>query len=179
MNHKKFKEMILSPEALAPEEREAMHKHIASCESCRTFALQWQKANRILNKPLVMAAPAPGFSARFAQSIEKRKEAEQLRQVRRFISILIISLLAATLIVAVTYISTNPPEMIIKNIIGASAQLLFLWESLKAIIATVTGFLPTVLLIPFLLTAGSAMLTLTLLWLVSMWKLTLQKETVL
>jgi predicted anti-sigma-YlaC factor YlaD len=179
MNHKKFEEMILMPEALTPEERATVNKHIASCEACRKFALQWQKASRMLNKPLPMATPSAGFSTRFAQSIEKRKEAEQQQQVRRFITILVISLLAATLIFAVTYYSTNSLETIIKDIANGSAQMLFLWESLKAIISTVTGFLPAVLLIPFVLTAASTMLTLTLLWLVSMWKLTLQKETVL
>lgn len=178
MNHKKFEQLILTPEALTAEEREEVDRHIATCESCRKLSLQWQKASRMLNQPLPMAAPAPGFSARFAQSIEKRKEAEQQKQVRSFITILVISLLAAVLIFAVIYYSTNSLETIIKNTANASAQMLFLWESLKAIISTVTGFLPTVLLIPFLLTAASAMLTLTLLWLVSIWKLTLQKETV-
>lgn len=179
MNHKKYEEMILMPEALAPEEREEVQQHIASCEACRKLSLQWQKTQRLLNRPQPMATPAPGFSARFAQSIDKRKEAEQQRQLRRFISILMAVMLVAILTFAVIYYSTNSPEMIIKNIVGASAQMLFLWESLKAIIATVTGFLPAVLLIPFLLTAASVMFTLTLLWLVSIWKLAFQKETVL
>jgi predicted anti-sigma-YlaC factor YlaD len=179
MNHKKFEQMILTPEALTSEEREEVDRHIATCESCRKLSLQWQKAQRLLNKPLPIAVPTPGFSTRFAQSIEKRKEVEKQQQVRSFITILVISLLAAVLISAVTYYSTNSLETIIKNIVGASAQMLFLWESLKAILSTFLGFLPAVLLIPFLLTAASAMLTLTLLWLVSIWKLTLQKETVL
>ena len=179
MNHKKYEQMILMPEALTPEEREGLNTHIAYCETCRKLTVQWQKAQRLLNRPLPIATPAPGFSARFAQSIENRQIAEQQRQLRRFISILMISLLAAAITFAVIYYSTNSPETIIKNIVGASAQLLFLWESMKAIFATFIGFLPAVLFIPFLLTAASAMLTLTLLWLVSIWKLTLQKETVL
>lgn len=178
MNHKKFEEMILTQETLTPEEREEVERHISTCESCRKLSLQWQKASRMLNKPLPIAAPAPGFSARFAQSIEKRKEAEQQAQVRHLISILIFSLLAASLTVAGFYLRTNSLETIIKDFAIASAQMLFLWESLKAIIDTVTGFLPAVLLIPFLLTAANVIFTLTVLWLVSMWKLTLQKENV-
>ena len=179
MNHKKYEEMILMPEALAPAEREEVKQHIASCEACRKLSLQWQKAQRLLNKPLPIAAPAPGFSARFALSIEKRKEAEQQQQLHRFISILMISMVVAILAFAAIYFSTNSPETIIKNIVGASAQLLFFWESMKAILSTVSGFLPAVLLIPFLLTTASVMCTLTLLWLVSIWKLAFQKETIL
>lgn len=74
MNHRPFEDWLLSGEPLSSAQTSELRGHLTSCEYCSSLV----EVNTALRGAQV-AAPAPGFGARF----EARLQAQRVRQRRR------------------------------------------------------------------------------------------------
>lgn len=94
MNHKPYEDMIFASDQSTSADRTLLHDHLVVCEECRNLSQAWEHVTLEL-KASPMAAPAPGFTARWM----KRLEANLSRQ-QRWQSLLILAfcLLGAVLL---------------------------------------------------------------------------------
>lgn len=175
MNHQTYEQWALHPETCSPNDLKALQTHLAECESCKTLSHNWQQVEcLILNAPVLQ--PAPGFSARFQASLEKRKAEEHRRQLRRFLLIMGISLTSLLIIGSAYFYINTPPEFIFRQFLALGTDLLVFWTNVRVILNTLFSFAPVALFIPVIMIAASALGGLTILWLTTIWKFALQGE---
>jgi hypothetical protein len=89
MNHRIYEDWLFAsqdePQALTPEQHNALHEHMQDCESCRSLAIAWEQVEtEFRNEP--MLAPEPGFSLRW----QARLQADRLHKHQRQTTILLI-----------------------------------------------------------------------------------------
>jgi hypothetical protein len=172
MNHQTYEEWVLTPEYLSPEEQQALQAHQQQCESCRQLTKNWLRAESLLTAS-APAAPAPGFTVRFAASLEQRKAKERKRQVRKILLILSLILVIGMAVVSAIYYSTNSPAIIIERLFKAGAQFVTVWESLKTMANSISKVTPAVLLLPGLILGSIVAAGITCVWLATIWKFSL------
>lgn len=172
MNHQTYEEWALMPESLSPEEHQSLKQHLAECESCRKLSANWAKAESLLQEA-ALVGPAPGFTQRFTASLAARKAKEHRRQVRKFLIILGVILLAAMTTVSIFYYTTNSPITVIESIFKTGAQLVTIWENIKAVSGSITRIAPAAIFLPVLVIGGIVLAGMTSVWLATIWKFTL------
>lgn len=79
MSHQPFEDWILSDDDLSDSQRESLAAHVAECSGCARLSTSRSAVERILAQAEV-AAPAPGFGARFAWRLEARRRRSARRQ---------------------------------------------------------------------------------------------------
>jgi predicted anti-sigma-YlaC factor YlaD len=89
MNHRIYEDWLFAsqdePQALTPEQHNALHEHVQDCESCRSLAIAWEQVEAELrDEP--MLAPEPGFSMRW----QVRFQADRLQHHQRQTTALLI-----------------------------------------------------------------------------------------
>jgi predicted anti-sigma-YlaC factor YlaD len=69
---------LLSEERLSAEQGQALREHLNTCEACRTIERAWLGAQQLIRRSGV-AAPAPGFTARWQARLadERRRRAQR------------------------------------------------------------------------------------------------------
>ena len=72
MSHQPFENWILGEEGLQEDQRQALAGHLAECAECARLSRSLAAVERTLTQSEV-AAPAPGFGARFALRLEGRR----------------------------------------------------------------------------------------------------------
>jgi anti-sigma factor RsiW len=110
MSHQPFEDWILDPVALTVEERRALQQHLNGCASCQKLERRWQAVHHQLRvRP--MAAPAPGFGARWQAGLAERKLREQRRQAWKIFGIfLAATVLVLFLLTGYLVATTSPAE---------------------------------------------------------------------
>lgn len=104
MNHKPYEDLILTSDGLTHSDRVFLQDHLAVCEDCRSLSHAWEHV-AIELKASPMAAPAPGFTARWMQ----RLEADLARRERRqSLLILAFCILVAGLLLGVLALLSLP-----------------------------------------------------------------------
>ena len=172
MNHQTYEEWALMPEYLSPEEQKALEMHQQECESCRRISENWSKVESMLiAAPPV--SPKPGFTARFAASLEERKRKEHKRQTRKFLIVLGIVFLVTISAASIYYYTSNSPAAIIENLFDTGAQLVMFWENIKTVAASVTNLAPTLLLVPVVGVMGIIAAGMTAVWMATIWRFSL------
>ena len=172
MNHQTYEEWALMPEYLSPEEKQALELHMEECESCKQLAESWAKIETFLLevKPV---EPTAGFTARFAANLVDRKAKEHKKQVRKFLIVLSIILIVAMSTVSIFYYTSNSPVGIIEGLFKTGAQIVTIWESVKAIASSIRSLTPIGLVLPVLITGSIFVTGMTSVWLATIWKFTL------
>ncbi len=172
MNHQTYEEWALMPEFLSPEERQSLEEHQKECESCRRLAMNWSQVETLLLHTAPVS-PAPGFTARFAASLETRKAKEHKRQIIKFLFVLGVIFLVSMAVVSIFYYTTNSPAVIIKGIFETGAQVVTLWENIKTVVGSLTRLTPTVFLISALVFTSIVVSGVTMVWMATIWKFSL------
>jgi hypothetical protein len=72
MSHQPFENWILGEEGLQEDQRQALAGHLTECTECARLSTSLAAVERTLTQSEV-AAPAPGFGARFALRLEGRR----------------------------------------------------------------------------------------------------------
>lgn len=72
MSHQPFEAWILDEESLSADQRRALAGHLAECRECARLSKSLAAVEQTLMQSEV-AAPAPGFGARFALRLEGRR----------------------------------------------------------------------------------------------------------
>jgi anti-sigma factor RsiW len=78
MNHQPFEEWLLADEDLTPAEKKALNQHLNDCPDCPKLARAWQEVHTEIRRA-PQATPAPGFTARFAERLEREHARKQRR----------------------------------------------------------------------------------------------------
>ncbi len=77
MNHQPFETWLLTEETLSPEQAKALQEHLGTCEACQCLERSWSGVQQLFLRS-DMAAPAPGFTARWqARLAEERRKRHQ------------------------------------------------------------------------------------------------------
>ncbi len=177
MNHQTYEKWAVTPETRSKEDTKSFEYHCKECESCTKLAANWDHIHTMLNENTPITTPKPGFTARFQASLPARKEAEQKRQVRKFLWILGFSFLVV-LSAALTYFySINSINNLLSQLFTFGAEIIVFFENLKIITSTFAKFAPLQLMIPGFMVAGSAILGLLILWGITLWQFSLQGES--
>ncbi len=168
MNHQPFESWLLEDAALDLEEKRKLNLHLRECEHCKALAetgLALQNTRQV--------SPAPGFTARFQERLESQRIAQRRRNFWGVILFTLAGLGIIALLIAplLSRIADTPAEWI-SLLVGL---IIFVLDSAQAMVEVgfvllrvAPGFIPPYLwLIP-----ASGVAGLSLLWTVSIWRLT-------
>jgi anti-sigma factor RsiW len=168
MNHQPFESWLLDELPLAPEQKRELDSHLRTCSRCAALV----ETGLALHAPR-MVSPASGFTQRFQTRLAARRIAERRK---RFWGIVVFSLagMGALLLLAFPLLrglAASPAEWI-NLVLG---YLLFIFSSVQALtevgsvfLRVVPGFVP-----PFVwMVLASALAGMSLLWTVSIWRIT-------
>lgn len=108
MSHQPFEDWIIDPVSLNAEDRRALQAHLDGCQQCQRLERRWTAVHQQL-RARRMAAPAPGFSARWQASLAERKEREKRRQAWRIFGFLFGGAVFILLLLAVYSVATTTP----------------------------------------------------------------------
>jgi hypothetical protein len=168
MNHQPFENWLLDDQPLSLEEKRELTLHVRDCEHCKSLA-----ETGLALRSTRMRSPAPGFTARFQERLEAQRIAQRRRNFWGVILFTLAGLGAIALLVAplLARIADTPAEWI-SLLVGL---IIFVLSSIQALVEVgfvllrvAPGFIPPYLwLIP-----ASGVAGLSLLWAVSIWRLT-------
>ncbi|MBN1264950.1 MAG: hypothetical protein JXA25_05610 [Anaerolineales bacterium] len=80
MKHPTYENWILKHETLTQAQRLELEDHLQTCQYCALFA-EAERSVRQMLQEAPMAAPMPGFRARFEQRLAAKRAAQHKRQV--------------------------------------------------------------------------------------------------
>ena len=75
MNHRPFEDWLLNDMPITPEQKRELDMHVRNCAYCAVLV-----ETGLALKTTKIAAPRPGFTARFQTRLAARKEAERRRR---------------------------------------------------------------------------------------------------
>ena len=82
MNHQTFENWILDAAPLSEAETQALRAHLETCESCRALAESWGAVAALFDGTPA-PDPAPGFSDRWLDALERAEAAQHARARRQ------------------------------------------------------------------------------------------------
>lgn len=167
MNHQPFEDWILNDKKLTNEEKHQLDSHLQICASCAAlsetgFALRSTR----------MVSPAPGFVSRFELRLAAQKIAERRHKLWGLL-LLIVTGTGLFIWLAAPYIYTfllSPVEWVTAGI----GYFLFVASSLQTVIVLILVFskiIPNILPLYAWMMIASALAGFSLLWTVSIWRL--------
>jgi hypothetical protein len=174
MKHRPFEEWLLDDLPLNPTQKRELDGHLRDCQACAAIA----EANLALRSSR-LAAPAPGFSVRWQERLVLARRAQRRRTLIGTLFFALGGLALLALLAGPTLLSliASPAEWITAMVSG----LLFVYTTLVAVSeagSVILRMLPNYIP-PFAwLILFSAMSGLTLLWSVSIWRLTRRPQGV-
>jgi hypothetical protein len=80
MKHSTYENRILDFDTLTQEQKAELEEHLQACQHCALFA-EAERSVRHMLQEAPMAAPMPGFRARFAERLAAKRAAQHKRQV--------------------------------------------------------------------------------------------------
>jgi predicted anti-sigma-YlaC factor YlaD len=80
MNHQPFEMWLLDGATLDKAQHDQLQEHLKACKTCRRLACNLPRVEQKL-AATPLAAPRPGFAARFQASLPARQLARQRRQI--------------------------------------------------------------------------------------------------
>ena len=159
MKHSQYKELILSDSALNSDQQKALEQHISTCKECRQLRNTWMSCQKTLTH-VKMAAPAPGFTRRWEETLARKIRLETVRQHRLTVAGLVLVGFIASLIYLIAsgslmHVLANSFTSIVQFMIAISQGLATVGYWLKRLpiaVPLVTGFVLFGLLTAFLMT---------------------------
>jgi len=140
MEHQPYKTWLSENSTLTPVEEENLKDHLAVCTECSLLARDLKALDSFLGKA-ISHAPSPGFPHRFLASLPERREAEQVRQVRKWMVGLFIALIVNMALIVTAAIFTRTTSAWLVNlavaygtIIGLLQQTQFIYRAFSLVI---------------------------------------------
>jgi uncharacterized membrane protein len=160
MKHLPYENWILDEPKLKLEEISILTHHLAVCNQCRHLKNGWEASKALLTKAN-LAAPAPGFSARWQNTVIQKCKTEKVRQYRiTLFGILMLTFLASMIYMVASgsfmQVLANFLNSIIQSIIAVTHSLsnLGLWiNSMPTAVPLAAGFFFFGLINAFLMAA--------------------------
>jgi len=111
MKHKQYENWILNERQLSGRENAELEAHLQSCQQCRDLQSGWLASKQLI-KQAADHHPAPGFAARFQNTMIKQRRTEKIRRHRLSIFSLIVLAFTAS---AVYLVATGSMMQSITN----------------------------------------------------------------
>lgn len=173
MNHQPFKAWILEDRAVKPEEQRQLDQHLAHCSHCALLFKNWTEARQTLKAAPVVAAPG-GFSQRWQNSLEARRALEKKQQSRIMILSLAATGIAVALTLGILLLPPISPVTVIVNMLSTVVKLVNVVLQFWFFVASFIKAAPTGLVLSLgLLVSLWAGITLVA-WSVSLYRITLK-----
>ncbi len=167
--HQLFETWILQDTQLTEDEQKMLNAHLADCEHCRQLQKGWEMT-RCMLKSTPRAAPAPGFSQRWKNSLAERRAREQKAQVKRFLRYLIgINILTFMGLLLVLFLGTSPVDLLATVLRSSVMLLLFVGRAGNIFNIILRSLPPYVPVLIWVLTSTGFSLA-ALAWGFSIWK---------
>ncbi|MBV6396687.1 MAG: hypothetical protein HFACDABA_02287 [Anaerolineales bacterium] len=168
MNHLPFETWLLNEQPLAPEQQRGLQQHLRACDHCAALA----EVNLAL-RAAKLAAPAPGFTARFQQRLEMQRALERRNRLVGM-SALALGALGLTLWLAGPWLASffGSPAAWIAAMANFLLSLLAMGQAIGDISSILLRILPGLIPPIAWLVTLSAVSGLGLLWAASIWRLT-------
>jgi anti-sigma factor RsiW len=171
MNHQPFEEWLLAEEDLTPAQKEALYQHLDDCPDCPKLARAWQEVHAEIRRA-PQATPAPGFSARFAERLER----ENARKQRRYTWLALAFFLAAGFGTGLYLLyqqagSLPTPVQGLASLLSSLNEMADTGRFISALIRT----LPVPLTLAVWISLACSLLFWTLTWFLIVWRLPKRK----
>lgn len=166
MNHRPFEEWLLNDAPITPEQKRELDAHLRGCAHCAALS-----ATGMALRSAKMAAPVPGFTARFQTRLAERKLAERRRRLWGAIlftlgGIVLLAWLAFPYLVTFFASPATWISALVEWGIFLITTVQALFQAGSVLLNVIPGFLP-----PFAwMVLFSAFAGISLLWSVSIWR---------
>ncbi len=171
MDHRRFEELLFAEEPLAEAQQAELEAHLAECEACRLLAAAWRDlAPALAGAAAEVAAPEPGFAARW----QRRLAAERARRARRQAWLALLLTLGAALplawplLAALALALASPGRLLYESLarlVVAVAHAQRLWQALTIVANGLEGTIGPALILA-LVTGLAGLAALWLAWMV-------------
>ena len=176
MNHQPFENWLLSEEPLPEDDERALREHLADCDRCNGIEDAWLDVVSLFAE-VPEVEPAPGFVNRWQANLEaERAAAKAMRQRWQSWIVLVLIANGAALALILTGVQlfrtyTSLSDFVLSWVYRAATLMVVangFQNAFMTLIRTIPGLIPTAWWIGIALTLSVS----TLLWIVSMAKLT-------
>lgn len=167
MNHQPFETWLLEETPLTPSQKRELQEHLQVCVSCAALA----ETGALLRDRRMVAAPA-GFAVRFQERLAARRARQRQRRLWGLLLLAVSGvLLSMWLLKPVLAWWGVAPATWINVALGYLFFLLTSLHALAEIVQIALRFLPGFILPFFWMVLVSALAGFSLLWIVSIWRL--------
>jgi hypothetical protein len=173
MSHQPFETWILEEGGLSPQERQGLNEHIEECPHCRKLMNNFQAVHIRLSTAKTIA-PAAGFSQRWQATLEKRFEAQHMKQtlqVRRFFLFLGLANILSLFVLIIFLLAEGNSMIWLAETASRVSYFLVWFERLTGLFFAFLHIAPLTLPLALWVTITGAFSILALIWVVSLWRI--------
>ncbi len=177
MNHRPFRDWLLSKEELSVDQAQQLREHIQSCELCNEIETAWSEVESALQKTPPVE-PKPGFVNRWQSHLEAYQSRKQRR--KGWISICsIIFIVISLIVVLVTQVWAliQAPGPYLVAWFGRMINLLTIFYTVQDMVSPITWNAPVYTFIGMFFLVGIASF-MSVLWLATYRKLSLARRLI-
>jgi anti-sigma factor RsiW len=176
MNHQPFENWLLSEEPLPEENQDALQAHLADCEQCHTLQEAWLDIATLFAE-IPDIGPEPGFVNRWQANLEADRTTERAMRQRwqSWIFLVVIANGASlALILMGLQLSRTYDSMtdLILSWVYRAATIMVMASGFQNVMATLSRTIPNLIPASWWIGIAITLSVSTLLWIVSMTKLT-------
>jgi predicted anti-sigma-YlaC factor YlaD len=173
MNHQPYENWIFAESDLSDEQLQELETHLNTCTECQQIRLDLRAASGLL-QTAPMAAPVPGFAGRWQASLAERRALHQRQQTRRLLLALVGTALLLLLLLALHILATSTPVQWVVAGFQTTFSLFSTWNRIQDILLGLIGFIPPVVPIALWVMFTGGLSVLTLVWIISLWRISSQ-----
>lgn len=178
MCHQPFETWLLEGKDITDEERKMLQSHLDECAQCSKLHQSWQSV-RSKMETSQMISPEPGFTSRWKDNLAYKLQEQQMQQVfklRRFFLYLgTANVLTMILLGSFILISGSPVNWLVSTLKQLLDLTIWLGQVQHFVISLIQA-LPPILPITFWVILTTGLSTLALIWVVSLWIISIQGE---
>ena len=173
MNHQPYENWILAESDLSGEQLQELETHLNACSECQYLRQGLRSASGLL-QAAPMAAPVPGFARRWQASLVERRAIHQRHQARLLFLVLAGAALVLLLLLALHILATSTPVQWLVAVFQSTFSLFSTWNKIQDFILELLNFIPPVVPIALWVLLTSGLSVLTLVWIISLWRISSQ-----
>jgi predicted anti-sigma-YlaC factor YlaD len=178
MCHQPFETWFLEEKEITREERKMLQSHLDECTKCRKLEQSWQSV-RSKMETSQMISPRPGFTSRWKNNLEIKMQEQHMRQVfnlrRFFLYLSTANVLTMILLVSFIMINGSPVNWLVSTLNQLLIITSWLGQAQHFVVSLIQA-LPPIFPITFWIILTSGLSTLALIWVVSLWKISIKGE---
>ncbi len=170
MNHQPYENWIFAESDLSGEQLQELETHLNVCIDCQELRQGLRSTSQLI-QAAAMVAPLPGFSQRWQVSLVERRAVHQRHQARMLFLTLVGAAVLLLLLLALHILATSTPVQWVIAGFQSTFSLFSTWNKIQDFILELFDFIPPVVPIALwvLLTSGISILT--LVWIISLWRI--------